>query len=120
MTDTEGSSMTRRSALVAATAGAGIAALGTSPAAAQSNARKTFVLIHGAWHGGWCWRRVADLLEAKGHKVFAPTLTGNADRSHLLSKVSPSTPTSPTSSTCSNGKTSRTPAWWRIPTAAGP
>jgi len=48
--------------------------------------RKTFVLIHGAWHGGWCWRRVADLLEAKGHKVFAPSLTGNADRSHLLSK----------------------------------
>ena len=28
---------------------------------------KTFVLVHGAWHGGWCWRRVADLLEAKGH-----------------------------------------------------
>ena len=50
------------------------------------NQRKTFVLIHGAWHGGWCWRRVADLLEAKGHKVFAPTLTGFADRSHLLSK----------------------------------
>ena len=49
-------------------------------------ARKTFVLIHGAWHGGWCWRRVADLLEAKGHKVFAPTLTGIGDRSHLLSK----------------------------------
>ena len=48
--------------------------------------RKTFVLIHGAWHGGWCWRRVADLLEAKGHKVFAPTLTGVGDRSHLLSK----------------------------------
>jgi pimeloyl-ACP methyl ester carboxylesterase len=48
--------------------------------------RKTFMLIHGAWHGGWCWRRVADLLEAKGHKVYTPTLTGVADRSHLLSK----------------------------------
>ena len=36
----------------------------------------TFVLVHGAWHGGWCWRRVADLLTAKGHKVFTPTLTG--------------------------------------------
>ena len=46
----------------------------------------TFVLVHGAWHGGWCWRRVADLLTAKGHKVFTPTLTGLADRSHLLSK----------------------------------
>ena len=47
--------------------------------------RKTFVLVHGAWHGGWCWRRVADRLEAQGHKVYAPTLTGLADRSHLLS-----------------------------------
>lgn len=50
------------------------------------NARKTFVLVHGAWHGGWCWRRVADLLQAKGPKVFTPTLTGVADRSHLMSK----------------------------------
>ena len=48
--------------------------------------QKTFVLIHGAWHGGWCWRRVADLLQAKGHKAFAPTLTGLGERSHLLSK----------------------------------
>ena len=48
--------------------------------------RKTFVLIHGSWHGGWAWRRVADLLEAQGHKVFAPTLTGVGERSHLLSK----------------------------------
>jgi pimeloyl-ACP methyl ester carboxylesterase len=45
---------------------------------------KTFVLVHGAWHGGWCWRRVADLLEAKAHKVFAPTLTGLGERSHLM------------------------------------
>jgi pimeloyl-ACP methyl ester carboxylesterase len=46
----------------------------------------TFVLVHGAWHGGWCWRRVSDLLEKKGHKVFSPTLTGLGERSHLLSK----------------------------------
>ena len=46
----------------------------------------TFVLVHGAWHGGWCWRRVADLLAAKGHKVFTPTLTGLSERSHLLSR----------------------------------
>ena len=45
---------------------------------------KTFVLVHGAFHGGWCWRRVADLLEATGHKVFAPTLTGLGERAHLL------------------------------------
>ena len=43
----------------------------------------TFVLVHGAWHGGWCWRRVEDLLRAQGHRVFSPTLTGLADRSHL-------------------------------------
>jgi len=45
---------------------------------------KTFVLVHGAWHGGWCWRRVADRLEAQGHKVFTPTLTGLGERSHLM------------------------------------
>jgi pimeloyl-ACP methyl ester carboxylesterase len=45
---------------------------------------KTFVLVHGAWHGGWCWRRVADRLERRGHRVFTPTLTGLGERSHLL------------------------------------
>jgi pimeloyl-ACP methyl ester carboxylesterase len=44
----------------------------------------TFVLVHGAWHGGWCWRRVADILERQGHKVFTPTLTGLGERSHLM------------------------------------
>jgi pimeloyl-ACP methyl ester carboxylesterase len=44
----------------------------------------TFVLVHGAWHGGWCWQRVADRLRERGHKVFAPTLTGLGERSHLL------------------------------------
>ena len=44
----------------------------------------TFVLVHGAWHGGWCWRRVADRLRRDGHAVFTPTLTGLGERSHLL------------------------------------
>jgi pimeloyl-ACP methyl ester carboxylesterase len=44
----------------------------------------TFVLVHGAWHGGWCWRRVADRLRGGGHAVFTPTLTGLGERSHLL------------------------------------
>ena len=48
-------------------------------------AQRTFVLVHGAWHGGWCWRRVADLLEQRGHRVFTPTLTGLGERSHLMS-----------------------------------
>src|ERR1700761_3818718 len=45
--------------------------------------RRTFVLVHGAWHGGWCWRRVADRLTAKGHYVLAPALSGVGERSHL-------------------------------------
>jgi len=44
----------------------------------------TFVLVHGAWHGGWCWSRVADRLRGAGHRVFTPTLTGLGERSHLL------------------------------------
>ncbi len=51
------------------------------PAAPNS---KTFLLVHGAWHGGWCWRRVAALLGQRGHNVFAPTLTGLGERSHLM------------------------------------
>ena len=47
----------------------------------------TFVLVHGAWHGGWCWRFVADRLEAGGGRVFAPTLTGLGERAHLLDKT---------------------------------
>jgi pimeloyl-ACP methyl ester carboxylesterase len=37
----------------------------------------TFVLVHGAWHGGWSWKRVRPLLTARGYDVFTPTLTGN-------------------------------------------
>ena len=47
---------------------------------------KTYVLVHGAWHGGWCWRAVADALRAKGHRVFTPTQTGLGERKHLLSR----------------------------------
>ena len=46
-----------------------------------------FVLVHGAWHGGWCWRRVADALCAQGHRAFAPTLTGVGERAHLMSPL---------------------------------
>lgn len=45
----------------------------------------TFVLVHGAWHGGWCWRHAAQVLRAAGHQVHTPTLTGLGERSHLLS-----------------------------------
>jgi pimeloyl-ACP methyl ester carboxylesterase len=44
----------------------------------------TFVLLHGAWHGGWVWRRVVPHLREAGHEVYTPTLTGLSDRAHLL------------------------------------
>ena len=44
-----------------------------------------YVLVHGAWHGSWCWKRVRKALQAQGHEVFTPTLTGVGERSHLLS-----------------------------------
>ena len=45
----------------------------------------TYVLVHGAWGGGWKYARVADALRKRGHTVFTPTLTGQGERSHLLS-----------------------------------
>jgi len=45
----------------------------------------TFVLVHGAWHGSWCWTRVRRALQALGHDVHTPTLTGVGERAHLLS-----------------------------------
>jgi len=46
-----------------------------------------FVLVHGAWHGGWCWQRVIPLLAAQGHRVHAVTLTGSGERAHLMSPL---------------------------------
>lgn len=43
----------------------------------------TFVLVHGAWHGGWCWKRVVEPLRQAGHTVFTPTMTGLGERAHL-------------------------------------
>ena len=43
----------------------------------------TFVLVHPAWFGGWCWKKVTPLLRARGHDVFTPTLSGLGDRAHL-------------------------------------
>src|SRR3954465_2229032 len=46
-----------------------------------------FVLVHGAWHGAWCWQRVVALLTAQGHRVHAVTLTGVGERVHLMSPL---------------------------------
>jgi pimeloyl-ACP methyl ester carboxylesterase len=47
--------------------------------------RARYVLVHGAWHGAWCWSRVLPRLRAAGHDAHAVTLTGLGDRSHLMS-----------------------------------
>jgi pimeloyl-ACP methyl ester carboxylesterase len=75
--------MQRRNLLAGAAALA--AAVHPGAASAQPAQRQTFVLVHGAWHGGWCWSRVTALLRAAGHAVHVPTLTGLGERRHLIS-----------------------------------
>ena len=48
--------------------------------------KKTYVLVHGAWHGGWCWKFVKSKLISMGHVVYTPSLTGLGDRVHLSNK----------------------------------
>ena len=62
------------------------AAEGAAARSGGDGGEKTYVLVHGAWHGGWCWRPVADALRAQGHRVFTPTQTGLGERRHLLSR----------------------------------
>jgi pimeloyl-ACP methyl ester carboxylesterase len=57
---------------------------GTTSHASSRKTTHTFLLVHGAWHGGWCWRFVVDRLVGRGHRVFAPTLTGLGERRHLV------------------------------------
>jgi len=47
---------------------------------------KTYVLVHGAWYGGWCWEKVAQALRAQGHTVSTPTCPGLGEQAHLLSR----------------------------------
>jgi pimeloyl-ACP methyl ester carboxylesterase len=59
-------------------------AAGGCAGAAMARARiaaimATYLLIHGAWHGGWCWQKVVPLLEAEGHRVLAPDLPGHGN-----------------------------------------
>ena len=77
--------LSRREAF-AAISGAAISAVAISDASnAQSREgnKMTYVLIHPAWFGGWCWKKVTPLLRAQGHEVFTPTLTGLGERAHL-------------------------------------
>src|SRR5690606_16540377 len=49
--------------------------------------KKDFVIVHGAWTGGWSWQGVVDRLSARGHRAFAPTLAGLCEKSHLLTQA---------------------------------
>jgi pimeloyl-ACP methyl ester carboxylesterase len=43
-----------------------------------------YVLVHGGWFGAWCWYKVVPLLQAAGHSVYTPTLTGVGEQAALL------------------------------------
>jgi pimeloyl-ACP methyl ester carboxylesterase len=73
----------RRDLLKLALAGTAVAAT-KAPASGQPVRGRTYVLIHGAWFGGWVWKGTAAALRADGHTVYAPSLTGLGDRRHLL------------------------------------
>ena len=77
--------MKRRNLFAGAAGLAAAAGLPPALAAAATASPSTFVLVHGAWHGGWCWARVAARLRTAGHTVFTPTLTGLGERRHLIS-----------------------------------
>jgi len=70
--------------------GLGLSALSSTDVLAGKDcnpvkASANIILVHGAGHGGWCWRFVADQLRERGYRVFTPTLTGLGDRRHLRS-----------------------------------
>lgn len=66
------------------TQGLALGAAAALPAQAQPRRVRHWVLVHGAWHGGWCWRKLVPRLEATGQRVWTPTLTGLGERAHLL------------------------------------
>jgi hypothetical protein len=116
------SNVTRRGRIGGLAAGVSAAAVissGTfiSGARAQS-ARKTFILVPGAFCGAWCWRSVSDRLEKQGHKVYPLSLTGLGDHSHLLSKDINLDTHITDIANLGNGKTSPTFALLHGPTVA--
>ena len=75
----------RRGVISAALSTVSVPLLGM-PAQAQtaSSGKKTFILLPPAWAGSWIYTKTADWLRAQGHVVYTPTMTGLAERSHLL------------------------------------
>ena len=72
-------------ALAAACAPPGAAGGSGAAGPVPMTARTTYVIVHGAWGGGWDWRQVDSLLIAHGHRVYRVTLTGLGERAHLAS-----------------------------------
>jgi pimeloyl-ACP methyl ester carboxylesterase len=70
--------------LIAGTVGAALSACGSADANSSStfpSKKETIILLHGSWHGSWCWNKVRPLLLAAGYDALAPTFTGLAERS---------------------------------------
>jgi pimeloyl-ACP methyl ester carboxylesterase len=80
---TDAASHSRRDFLLGTTAVGTAAVFPRTTLVAGRRSRGPVVLVHGAWHGGWCWRRVVDRLNIRGRYVTAPTLSGVGERSHL-------------------------------------
>lgn len=76
--------MNRREALQTAAA---LCVAGAAAGCATVASKPPIVLLHGAWHGGWCWERVTPLLKQAGHEVFTPTLPGQGER---IAEIGPS------------------------------
>ncbi|MBK6599686.1 MAG: alpha/beta hydrolase [Proteobacteria bacterium] len=80
----------RRKLLTATAATLAATAIPSAPAVGQpattAAERKTYVLVHGTWLGGWSWQRVRRIMQAAGHEVHSPSLTGCGDRKHLMSR----------------------------------
>jgi pimeloyl-ACP methyl ester carboxylesterase len=49
----------------------------------DASSAKTFLVCHGAWGGGWSWRKIHPLMRAAGHRLLTPTYTGLGEREHL-------------------------------------
>lgn len=73
--------MQRRSFLT--TVGLGLIAGSLSPRSHAQTRGRTFLVAHGAWSAGWCWRKMHPLMAAAGHRLITPTYTGLGEREHL-------------------------------------
>jgi pimeloyl-ACP methyl ester carboxylesterase len=82
--------ITRRGALQAAAIAASLPALAACSTTGTTRSGPThFVLVHGAWHGAWCWSKLVPLLRAQGHLVTAVDLPGRWARPETTMSLTP-------------------------------